>query len=89
MQLIDEEMAEKFLTIIKNPTVISGGSAANTAVGFSSLGGRAYFVGQIGNDSYGDLFSRDINKSGVFFEKTENSTKEKTSKSFILVTPDA
>ena len=39
MQLIDEKMAEKFLTIIKNPTVISGGSAANTAVGFSSLGG--------------------------------------------------
>ena len=35
MQLIDEKMAEKFLTIIKNPTVISGGSAANTAVGFA------------------------------------------------------
>ena len=89
MQLIDEKMAEKFLTIIKNPTVISGGSAANTAVGFSSLGGCAYFVGQIGNDNYGDLFSKDINKSGVFFEKTEISTKEKTSKSIILVTPDA
>ena len=89
MQLIDEEMAEKFLTTIKNPTVISGGSAANTAVGFSSFGGCAYFVGQIGNDDYGDLFSRNINKSGVLFKKTENSTKEKTSKSIILVSPDA
>tara|TARA_X000000950_G_scaffold2598_1_gene2710 strand:+ start:854 stop:1846 length:993 start_codon:yes stop_codon:yes gene_type:complete len=89
MQLIDEEMAEKFLTMIKNPTVISGGSAANTAVGFSSFGGCAYFVGQIGNDDYGDLFSRNINKSGVLFKKTENSTKEKTSKSIILVSPDA
>ena len=89
MQLIDEEMAERLLTMIKNPTIISGGSAANTAVGFSSLGGRGYFVGQIGNDNYGDLFSRDINKSGVFFEKIESSAKEKTSKSIIFVTPDA
>ena len=89
MNLIDEEMAEKFLTLIKNPTIISGGSAANTAVGFSSLGGEAFFVGQIGNDDYGDLFYRNINESGVFFEKIETLTKEKTSKSIILVTPDA
>ena len=89
MQLIDEEMVEKFLTKIKNPTVISGGSAANTAVGYSSLGGNAYFIGQIGNDKYGDLFARNINKSGVFFEKKETSLKVQTSKSIILVTPDA
>ena len=89
MQLIDEEMVEKLLTKIKNPTVISGGSAANTAVGYSSLGGNAYFIGQIGNDNYGDLFARNINKSGVFFEKKETSLKDKTSKSIILLTPDA
>ena len=89
MHLIDEEMAEKLLAMIKNPTVVSGGSAANTAVGFSSLGGEAFFVGQIGNDDYGDLFSKNINESGVFFEKIETLTKEKTSKSIILVTPDA
>jgi len=89
MQLIDEKTVEKFLTKIKNPTVISGGSAANTAVGYSSLGGNAYFIGQIGNDKYGDLFARNINKSGVFFEKKETSLKDQTSKSIILVTPDA
>ena len=89
MQLIDEEMVEKFLTKIKNPTVISGGSAANTAVGYSSLGGNAYFMGQIGNDKYGDLFARNINKSDVFFEKKETFLKDQTSKSIILVTPDA
>ncbi|MDC1067394.1 adenosine kinase, partial [Alphaproteobacteria bacterium] len=83
------EMVEKFLTKIKNPTVISGGSAANTAVGYSSLGGNAYFIGQIGNDKYGDLFARNINKSGVFFEKKGTSLKDQTSKSIILVTPDA
>ena len=89
MQLIDEEIVKKFLTKIKNPTVISGGSAANTAVGYSSLGGNAYFIGQIGNDKYGDLFARNINKSDVFFEKKETFLKDQTSKSIILVTPDA
>lgn len=89
MQLIDEKTVEKFLTKIKNPTVISGGSAANTAVGYSSLGGNAYFIGQIGNDKYGDLFARNINKSDVFFEKKETFLKDQTSKSIILVTPDA
>ena len=89
MQLIDEKMVEKFLEKIKNPTVISGGSAANTAVGYSSFGGNSYFIGQVGNDEYGDLFARNINKSGVFFEKKETSSKDQTSKSIILVTPDA
>lgn len=89
MQLIDEKMVEKFLDKIKKPTVISGGSAANTAVGYSSFGGNSYFIGQVGNDKYGDLFARNINKSGVFFEKKETSSKDQTSKSIILVTPDA
>ena len=50
MQLIDEKIVEKFLEKIKNPTVISGGSAANTAVGYSSFGGNSYFIVQVGND---------------------------------------
>jgi sugar/nucleoside kinase (ribokinase family) len=89
MQLISEEMVEKLLVKIDNPSVISGGSAANTAVGFSSFGGNAHFIGEIGDDKYGDLFSQNINESGVLFEKRKTFSKEKTSKSIILVTPDA
>ena len=89
MQLVDEDTIENLLAVIKTPTVISGGSAANTAVGFSSFGGRANFIGQIGNDKYGEIFSRDINMSGVFFEKNIKKIIAKTSKSLILVTPDA
>ena len=37
MNLIDEERS-KFLFDINSPKVISGGSAANTAVGLASLG---------------------------------------------------
>ena len=89
MQLIDEKSSNLILDYLKNPTIISGGSAANTAVGFSSFGGNCCFVGQIGNDDFGILFSNDLNNSGVFFEYKFTQTLEKTSKSIVLVTPDA
>ena len=68
MKLVDSETADKLINNIKESTVISGGSAANTAVGFSSFGGNACFIGQTGLDEFGELFSEDINKSKVFFE---------------------
>ena len=89
MQLVDEELSDKILKCIQDPIIISGGSAANTAVGFKSFGGKCSFIGQIGNDRYGDLFLKDLNNSGIFFKYKDFQVKEKTSKSIILVTPDA
>ncbi len=89
MQIVDDNIADKLTNNIKNPIIISGGSAANTAVGFSSFGGNASFIGQIGTDEFGNLFSKDINKSNVFFESKETNLLQKTSKSIIFVTPDA
>ena len=89
MQLVDEEASDKILKYIKDPSIISGGSAANTAVGFKSFGGTCSFIGQTGNDKSGDLFSKDLNNSGVFFESKNFQSTDKTSKSIILVTPDA
>ena len=89
MQLVNEELSDKILKYIKNPSIISGGSAANTAVGFQSFGGKCSFIGQIGNDKFGDLFSKDLNNSGVFFQDQDYQISEKTSKSIILITPDA
>ncbi len=89
MQLVDEKLSDKILDYIKSPTIISGGSAANTAVGFSSFGGICSFIGQIGKDDFGTLFSKDLNNSGVFFENKIVHASEKTSKSIVLVTPDA
>ena len=89
MQLVDEETSDKILKYIQNPSIISGGSAANTAVGFKSFGGKCCFIGQIGNDKFGDLFSKDLNNSGVFFQDKDLQLPEKTSKSIVLVTPDA
>ena len=89
MQLVDEGTSDKILKYIKDPSIISGGSAANTAVGFQSFGGKCSFIGQIGNDEFGDLFSKDLNNSGIFFKSKNFQRTDKTSKSIILVTPDA
>ena len=89
MQLVDEELSDKILKHIQDSTIISGGSAANTAVGFKSFGGKCSFIGQIGNDKFGEMFSKDLNNSGIYFKYKDFQVKEKTSKSIILVTPDA
>ena len=89
MQLVDEDASNKILEFIQDPSIISGGSAANTAVGFKSFGGKCSFIGQIGNDKFGNLFSIDLNNSGIFFEFKNFQITEKTSKSIILITPDA
>ena len=89
MQLVDEDASNKILEFIQDTSIISGGSAANTAVGFKSFGGKCSFIGQIGNDKFGNLFSIDLNNSGIFFEFKNFQITEKTSKSIILITPDA
>ena len=89
MQLVDEEYSDKILKYIKDPSIISGGSAANTAVGFKSFGGTCSFIGQIGNDKFGDLFTKDLNNFGIYFKSKNFQSTDKTSKSIILVTPDA
>ena len=68
---------------------ISGGSAANTAAGVASLGGRAAFIGKVADDEFGRIFRHDIRAAGVAFETpaVEDSGLA-TSRSLILVTPD-
>ena len=50
MNLIDAAASESLLdaiTALAPPQLISGGSAANTAVGLAALGGKAAFVGRV------------------------------------------
>lgn len=70
-------------------TELAGGSAANTAVGLTSLGGRAAFIGRIGNDEFGRIFKHDITGIGVSFTAPNSTLSGKeTSRSLVLVTPD-
>ncbi|MEO8882697.1 MAG: adenosine kinase [Devosia sp.] len=67
---------------------ISGGSAANTAAGVASLGGRAAFIGKVADDDLGDVFADDLKRTGVQYGVSRLSDGPATARSMILISPD-
>jgi sugar/nucleoside kinase (ribokinase family) len=88
MQLIDENRAESLYSLMGPAVVVSGGSAANTAVGLASLGARAGFVGKVRDDELGRLFAHDLRATGVQFDTVPAPEGPATARCFVLVTPD-
>src|SRR5579862_5667763 len=88
MALIDEARAEAIYDAMGPAVEISGGSAANTIVGLSSLGGRGAFVGKVKDDELGRAFSHDIRAAGVTFATPPASDGASTGRCYVLVTPD-
>jgi sugar/nucleoside kinase (ribokinase family) len=88
MRLIEEPEAHRLYDLIGPSVIVSGGSAANTAAGITSFGGRASFIGKVRNDQIGEFFTHDIRASGVVFETSPSKSGPETARSFILVTPD-
>jgi sugar/nucleoside kinase (ribokinase family) len=88
MQLIDEARAEELYGDMGPATIISGGSAANTAAGVASLGVKAGFIGKVKNDETGHLFAHDLKAIDVHYDVALAEDGLATARSFILVTPD-
>ena len=88
MNLIDEARAEDLYAAMGQTVIISGGSAANTAVGASKLGARSAFIGKVRDDEVGGYFTRDLRGTGVHFATTPAVDGPATARSYILVTPD-
>jgi sugar/nucleoside kinase (ribokinase family) len=88
MALIDEARAETLYGLTGPATVVSGGSAANTAVGAAMLGASVGYVGKVRNDELGRLFGHDLKAVGVAFDTPAATDGPATARSFVLVTPD-
>lgn len=88
MRLVDAETVSRLYDAMGPATEISGGSAANTAVGVASLGGKAAFIGKVADDEFGRIFRHDIEASGVTFATRPAKSSLPTARSLILVTPD-
>jgi len=89
MHLIDTDRAEDLYA--KMPVgrqQISGGSAANTAAGVASLGGRAAFVGKVADDPLGDVFEADLNDIGVYYNTSRLKNGALTARSMIFLSED-
>ena len=92
MTLLDSVASARLyaaLSALKKPQLISGGSAANTAVGIVNFGGTANFVGRVHDDDLGAAFRHDIIAAGVGFDNPPSRSGSPTASSIILVTPDA
>lgn len=89
MSLIDEDKARQLYGEMGPAVEISGGSAANTIAGIAALGGKAAFIGKVGDDALGEIFRHDIRSLGVAFDTPPGSNVGPTGRSYVLVTPDA
>jgi len=89
MRLVDTEESASIYEEMGPGVEVSGGSAANTAVGIALLGGAAGYVGKVGKDKLGDVFRHDISRAGVQFGTSAAETGTPTALCLILVTDDA
>lgn len=88
MGLIDEARALSLYGRMAPGLEASGGSAANTAAGLASFGGKAAFIGKVADDALGTVFSHDIRAAGVVFQTPPLIGGKATATSLINVTPD-
>ena len=83
-----EEINQLQETLI-DTVISSGGSAANSAVGFAFLGGKASYIGRVKDDDLGRLYVRDMEKAQVNFASKPSQEGLETGRCLVYVTPDA
>lgn len=70
------------------PRLVSGGSVANSVIAFSQLGGKAAFLGCVGDDRYGLFYESEFEQLGVDIGAPV-IVGEATGTCVCLITPDA
>lgn len=88
MTLIDEARADALTARFTDAVIEAGGSAANTATGVASFGGRAAFIGKVADDALGARFTAAFRAAGVHFTSPPRPGPPGTARCLIAVTPD-
>jgi len=81
-----EELIERFRK--DEPRLASGGSVANSLIGFTQLGGKAAFIGCVGDDRYGFFYEREFEQLGIAVGNPI-IVGETTGTCVCIITPDA
>ncbi|MEZ4604856.1 MAG: adenosine kinase [Desulfobacterales bacterium] len=88
MNLVDQEYIDRLVTRTASPlSIVSGGSACNSAIGVAKLGGSGRFVGKMGNDEMGRLFRQDLLDN--FVDPVLLDSETPTGRVLSVITPDA
>lgn len=91
MTLVDQATSDELYQKVRPAAQVSGGSAANTAVGVAALGGAVGFIGRTAPDELGALFRQDMADMGVTVGRARRAGGEPSSgtgRCVVLVTPD-
>lgn len=89
MALIDPARAASLYEVMAAGIEASGGSAANTAGGVASFGGKVAFIGKVADDQLGNVFRHDMKAIGCDFSTPPLAEGPATAQSLINVTADA
>ncbi len=88
MMLLDEPRADELYQAMPPAREVSGGSAANTLAGLSTLGLQCAFIGQVADDQLGKVFRHDMRATGIDFDTPARDGEPATGRCLIFVTPD-
>ncbi len=92
MTLVDEDRQEYLMRSLSHLTSRNscGGSAANTMVALSQLGGKGFYSCKVAEDEIGSFYLKDLLYYGLDTNLTQdNKPMGITGKCLVLVTPDA
>jgi sugar/nucleoside kinase (ribokinase family) len=93
MTLIEEEkqqnLSENLIQKFGLKKRAGGGSAANTIVAISQLGGKTFYACKVADDEGGDFYMQDLQKAGVETKLDQIKGKGVTGKCMVMVTDDA
>ena len=93
MTLINEEERQRLIHKLEQEHEImkqsGGGSAANSMVIISQLGGSAFYSCKVANDAPGDFFIQDLRTAGIDTNLSDERELGTTGQCISMVTPDA
>lgn len=92
MQLVDQseqqQLLDRFQKTHHDLRLVSGGSVANSIIGLSQLGGKAAFIGCVGDDRYGLHYAEEFSQLNIEIGNPV-LVGESTGTCIAVITPDA
>lgn len=91
MTLVDENQQHELITQLDafEGNKASGGSAANTLIAVSSMGGSSYYSCKVADDDLGHFYLDDLSAAGIDCNMDGKHKGGITGKCLVMVTPDA
>jgi len=91
MTLVDENQQHELISQLDafDGNKASGGSAANTLIAVSSMGGSSYYSCKVADDELGHFYLDDLSAAGVDCNMDGKHKGGITGKCLVMVTPDA